>query len=458
MTDDSTADALRTILASLDPPLTLEAVHPLTGGASRQTFSIDASTAAGEARRLIAQREVSVELRHQRGMAAEAEIVALAHQHGVPVPTVVATNESHPDAGFGRSFFITQAVEGETIARRILRDDEFATARANLGAQLGRAIATLHQIDPGLLPTLERPDDLQLWGDKMTEIDLQSPIFALGLRWLDQHRPEPNADRIVHGDFRIGNLIIDENGLAAVIDWELAHIGDPYEDLGWVCTRAWRFGGAAPVAGIAPYEELFDAYESVSGQPVDRDAVRWWELLGSLKWGIMCGTQAERHRSGAMESMEHLAIGNRMAEQEYDVVCALLPDDVSPAQIADGIEELNLDQAGAPQRGMPTASELSHALHGFLMNKLSPGVGPELKFHTRVAANIAAMISRQSHAGAIWQERHNTRLHALSCDTDAELVARIEAGDFDGNLSALAAVLAPSAAERLAIVNPKWLL
>jgi aminoglycoside phosphotransferase (APT) family kinase protein len=147
-----------------------------------------------------------------------------------------------------------------------------------------------------------------------------SPTLELAFRWLVLNRPEPTRKVVVHGDFRLGNLIIDEQGIAAVLDWELVHLGDPMEDLGWLCTRAWRFGGAGPVAGVGSYDELFEAYEKASGFAVDPVVATWWELYGTVKWGVICVVQANRHLSGAERSVELAAIGRRLCEQEYDAL------------------------------------------------------------------------------------------------------------------------------------------
>jgi aminoglycoside phosphotransferase (APT) family kinase protein len=113
---------------------------------------------------------------------------------------------------------------------------------------------------------------------------------------------------------------VNEHGLAAILDWELAHLGDPMEDLGWLCVRAWRFGGAQPVAGLGTYDELFDAYEKESGIRPDFDVVRWWEILGTLKWGVICISQAATHLNGLVRSHELAAIGRRVCENEYDLI------------------------------------------------------------------------------------------------------------------------------------------
>ena len=128
---------------------------------------------------------------------------------------------------------------------------------------------------------------------------------------------------LFRSDFRLGNLMIGADGLRAVLDWELAHLGDPMEDLGWLCVKAWRFGSPKPVAGVGDYRELIDAYAAESGLDVDPDVVHWWEVLGTLKWGIMCIMQAQSHLSGAARSHELAAIGRRVCENEHDLFLAL---------------------------------------------------------------------------------------------------------------------------------------
>ncbi len=150
------------------------------------------------------------------------------------------------------------------------------------------------------------------------------PAIELGLRWLDQNRPPSHRTTVVHGDFRLGNLIVGPDGLRAVLDWELAHLGDPLEDLGWLCVRAWRFGESKPVGGFGEYDELFGSYAVASGTEVDPEVVRWWQILGTLKWGVMCIMQASSHLGGWSRSVELAAIGRRVCENEHDLL-ELLP-------------------------------------------------------------------------------------------------------------------------------------
>jgi aminoglycoside phosphotransferase (APT) family kinase protein len=216
-------------------------------------------------------------------------------------------------------------IHGETIPRRILRDDAFVAARPKLAAQCGRVLAAIHRVPvagvPGLPPAA---DPLDQWRDTLDLLAQPHPAFELGLRWLAANRPTPRPPTLVHGDFRNGNLIVGPDGLRAVLDWELAHAGDPLEDLGWLCVRAWRFGVDRRVGGFGDVEDLVAAYEAESATTIDLDALRWWETLGTLRWGVMCIMQASVHLTGAVRSVELAAIGRRVCENEWDLL-NLLP-------------------------------------------------------------------------------------------------------------------------------------
>jgi len=239
----------------------------------------------------------------------------------VPVAEVIA-NSAQPSA-IGSAYMILSAVEGETIARKILRDDEFAVARQRLTRDFGHALAQLHRISADAVPGLQTQDQVSMYRDVLDATGQPHPAFELAFKWLETHRPRSRPPAFVHGDFRLGNVIVGPAGLAAVIDWELAHLGDPMEDLGWLCTKAWRFGSPHPVAGIGEYRDLMDAYEEASGVAVDPDELLWWEVVGTLKWGIMCIGQANAHTSGVARSHELAAIGRRVCENEHDLFLAL---------------------------------------------------------------------------------------------------------------------------------------
>ncbi|HEY5024342.1 MAG TPA: phosphotransferase family protein [Acidimicrobiales bacterium] len=308
------------VSAALGSPVDVESVARLPGGASRETWSFVARHADRTTTKLVLRRDppgapIS-------GLRLEAALVRAAARAGVPVPRVVVAGDE--TAGLDATFMIMEFVEGETIARRILRDDRFADVRPLLAAQCGRALAAIHRIPAVEIPGLAGGDPLEQLRGLLDRLGQPHPAFELGLRWLAGSRPARSAETVVHGDFRNGNLIIGPDGIRAVLDWELAHRGDPLEDLGWLCVKAWRFGASLPVGGFGTVEELLAAYEDAGGRAVDAGALHWWQVLGTLRWGIICIVQALTHTTGAVRSVELAAIGRRVCEVEWDLL-ELLP-------------------------------------------------------------------------------------------------------------------------------------
>lgn len=304
--------ALGEVLGAQD----IAGLRRLSGGASRETWSFTA-----DGRRLILQRERSGGSRLGGAMAVEAALITEAAAAGVPVAPLVATgDESSP---IGAPFLVLGHVDGETIPRKLLRDDEYAAARGHLARDLGTILAAVHRIPLEAGAGLEAQDQVEQFLGVLDLLGEPHPALELGLRWLGGNRPPATAPAIVHGDFRNGNLIIDPDGVQAVADWELAHIGDPIEDLGWLCVKAWRFGSPHPAGGFGSREELCAAYEAAGGRPVAPDALRWWEVMGTVKWGVMCIVQARAHLDGASRSVELATIGRRVCENEHDVLTLL---------------------------------------------------------------------------------------------------------------------------------------
>lgn len=296
----------------------------LTGGASQETWAFDAETDAGRIPLILrrgaggAARESS----HAVTLADEARLIGLAAEAGVPVPRVCAVlPEGH---ALGAGYLMTR-VQGETIPRRFLRDPRFAAARAGLARQCGEILARLHRIAPARLPAMRAAParvELEHYLETYRAHGESRPVFMLAAQWLRANAPDADLPLgLVHGDFRSGNLMIDEHGVAAVLDWELAHLGDPMEDLGWLCVNSWRFGhDEHPVGGFGTREDLFAGYEAAGGLRVDPQRVRYWQVLGTLKWGVMCGNMLSVFRRGEDRSIERAAIGRRASETEIDLL------------------------------------------------------------------------------------------------------------------------------------------
>ncbi|MFI7612245.1 phosphotransferase family protein [Nonomuraea terrae] len=312
-------DLLAIVRKALGDGAAIASSTRLPGGASRETWALDAVTPGGGRHELILRLDSPGAPPEGGGaagwgLAAEARLMRAAAGAGVPVPRIVAC---------GETYILMTRVPGETIPRKILRDDAYAAARPRLARQCGQALAAIHRMPLSSVPDDGGQDPLLRWRDVLDQLGQPHPVFELALRRLAATRPPGGRRTVVHGDFRNGNLIIGPEGIRAVLDWELAHAGDPLEDLGWLCVKAWRFGSPLPVGGFGGYDELIEGYERSGGQLVEREALRWWETFGVLKWGVICVMQAMRHLRGGARSVELAAIGRRVCETEWDLLSML---------------------------------------------------------------------------------------------------------------------------------------
>jgi len=316
---------LRDVLAAtveehLGAGVRIEDLAPLVGGASRELWSFE--LVIGEERRACVLRRDPEGVEDPAGRRREFEVLRAAYDGGVPVPEPLWFVESDRGAGF-----VMERLEGEAIARRLLRDDRYAVARERLTGELGAAAAAIHAISLDGLKSLEAPDghpaEAAIAGleSELDRVGEPHPALELGLRWLRRHLPEPVPPGLVHGDLRTGNLLVDEHGLVGVLDWELCHGGDPAEDLGWLCIRSWRFGADdRPAGGFGSRDELLAAYAAAGGREVTREELRFWEAFANVRWGVICLVQAHAHLSGAVRSLERAAIGRRTCEPEWDLL------------------------------------------------------------------------------------------------------------------------------------------
>lgn len=443
MNQPQASDVAARLEAVLGAPV--DRLERLSGGASRETWAFR----AGE-RELILRRDPPGRAGDFGSMALEGTAIRAAAAAGLAVPEVVVVDDGEH---LGSAGMVMARVEGETVARRILRDDAFAAARAALTAQLAAFVAGLHRIGVERVPGLPAPDALEYLEEMYAEVDDVSPTFAAALRWLHRNRPPGGEERVVvHGDLRLGNVIVGPDGLRAVIDWELVHAGHPVEDLAWVCVKAWRFGAAPEAAGVGTIAELLEAYEAAGGRRVDRPTFDWWLVEKTLQWGIMCMKQAAAHLTGLDRSVELAAIGRRVAEVEWDLLELLAPDSrpspVTPTTASD---------TGPDLYGRPTAEELLEAAQEFLLGPVSDSTGGQVRFHAKVAANVLATVTRQLQQRAAAEERTRLGLDGLGAKDLAELAVAIEAGHFDGRDAELHPFLRQTVHDRLAVANPRHL-
>ncbi len=391
------ADALHDRLG----PVTIKGMTRLSGGASRETWAFDAIRSDGSAAELVLRRDPLGRPSEPGAMGREALAITAAGVAGLAAPEVLLWTDG-PEM-WESAGLVMRRVAGETIARRILRDDFYRQARGALVGQLGQFAAGLHALEvTGDFPA-PAPDPLGELRGLLGTFGPASPTFELALQALEAEPPPPRGPVLVHGDLRLGNLIVGPEGLRAVIDWELVHTGSPAEDLGWLCVKAWRFGAGPPAAGVGTREELLAAYRAAGGDDISLEELRWWEILGTLRWGVMCMSQAQAHLSGAHRSVELAAIGRRVCEQEWDLLLLLAPDAAAGAAARRPGPEGLPRPVPAPY-GRPTVSELLDAVRGFLTDQVMPATTGQVAFHARVAANVLGIVARELELGPVPQE------------------------------------------------------
>ena len=307
----------------LGTPHTVEELRRLSGGASRETWSFEAVAGDGSRLALVLRRDPT----GAGGLSApvdECRLIQAAGLAGVPVAPVRFRLTPEDDLGVG---FATDFLAGETLGRRIVTDEHLAPARAVLARQCGEVLAALHTVPveaSGLAPPSDNRSpaaaQLDLFEGLLDGYDVARPVLELALRWLRTNETDDGRRVVAHGDLRVGNLIVGPEGIRAVLDWELAHVGHPAEDVGWLCVRSWRFGGPGRVGGCGSLDDLLAAYTARGGQAVSADEVRYWEVLGNLRWAVIAVAQAFSHLHGLRRSVELAAIGRRVSEVEHDLM------------------------------------------------------------------------------------------------------------------------------------------
>ena len=370
----------------------------LSGGASRQMWSF----VAGD-RRLVFRRDPPG-APSTVGMEREAGLLRAARAAGMAVPDVLLAKPS---------YLVMSWLDGETLPRRILRDDRFADARQILLPQCAQQLALLHtRVSVSRVEGLPVLDPLVDVTYRLDNTGEPHPAFELALRWLAINRPEPVTSAVLHGDFRLGNLMVDESGLVAVLDWELAHVGDPVQDLAWLCVRSWRFGSPLPAAGLGTRQQLVEAYTAAGGAPVDASALHWWEVFCTLNWGVMCVEQARVHLTGGVRSVELAAVGRRACEVELDVL------DLLPV-------EWETNDAPAPGAAppsdlhdRPSVAELLEAVREFLATLDLTGHDAFLR---KVSDRVLRVVERETSLGPVLDREHADRLAGLGVADTQEL-------------------------------------
>ncbi len=307
----------------------------LPGGASKETWAFDLATGQnGEEKMLplVLRIERSSPLPASLDLEKEFQLLREMYGAGIQVPKPYwSGNEA-----LGNPFYILARIKGETLVRRLQREDRYEKARKIIPGQLAEILARIHRISPGdaefdFMPRRSRTDspalnELLFYESLLDRFSPDPhPAIELVMRWLKGHLPPARDQVLLHGDYRLGNIIFNEQGVQSILDWELAHIGDPHEDIGYISVQAWRFGqDAKPIGGIGLREDFYQAYEQAGGHPLDRESLVYWEIFGNLKWAVITILQTIPFLQGASRSIELASLGRKTAEVELQMLAFLI--------------------------------------------------------------------------------------------------------------------------------------
>jgi aminoglycoside phosphotransferase (APT) family kinase protein len=392
------------------------------------------------------------------GLAVEALLMQTAANAGVPEPKVHYVLQ--PDDGIGPGF-IMQWLEGFTLGAQIVKAPELEQIRPQLAYRCGEVLARIHGIDlaaSGLdqhLQQLSAEDYVRQTWQRYQDFDTAQPMIDYTARWLLDNLPQNVSPKLVHNDFRNGNVMVNSDGIVAVLDWEVAHIGDPMRDLGWILTHSWRFGrDHLPVGGFGETADLFAGYESVSGVPVDSATVKFWQVFGSFWWAVGCLGMAEHYRNGPDKTVERPAIGRRSSECQVDCVNLLIPGPV------------DLETPRQQSNAMPRVEELLNSVSGFLRQDVMGETQGRAQFMARVAANSLDIVQREFALAEVCLAGEKRRLADLFEVADAaavqldELRWRLVQSLRDGSMALdtpqLQAHLRATVVNQIAIDQPRY--
>ncbi len=331
--DASKTDALSAWLSqALAGSVAVTAAFLLGGGAVQENWRIDVQVDGGPragSHTWVMRTDAAQRLSLSLDREAEFAVLKAAHASGVPVaePIVRCTDADV----IGRPFLIQAFVEGQAQARQIVRHPELANFGDRLAADLGRTLAAIHAITPtarelSALPIPMQPPAKVLVASLKAALASASqtrPALEYVLTWLDAHVPATPRITLVHGDFRTGNYILDGTKLAAILDWEFAHWGDPDEDIGWLCARCWRFGNDTDnqeAGGIGSRRALYDAYAAASGRKIGAATIAYWEVMAAAKWAVIAVLQGDRFLTGGETAIELALTGLMAPEMEFDAL------------------------------------------------------------------------------------------------------------------------------------------
>lgn len=459
-TDDLFKPLLEKVLSrALSNFKNITSYRQLTAGASQETYCIECKGSDGKFKVALRRGQPTSESESSVGgisLAAEARLFTVATKHGIPSPKVLYELTEEDELGPG---FFMNWLEGETMGHKINRAPELADVRPKLARQCGEILAQIHAIDykAEKLDSFLDISDTELmvrecW-DSYKALNVPIPMIDYTARWLLENIPTKGTPCLIHSDFRNGNLMVNQDGINAVLDWELARIGDPMQDLGYLCVNSWRFGNAdKPVGGFGQLQDLLSGYESVSGVKVNEKDVHYWIVFGSFWWSVTSLNMFETWRTGETPSAERPVIGRRSSEAQMDCVNLLFPGDFT-------LPDVKTDLSSGTM--MPMPAELMVGAIDFLQNTVAPTSDSHSSFIAKVVANSLGIAQREMLYGTEAAIQEKERLEEVTGKDGTldnlrlQLVSDLQ-GDMALNNSKLQGHLRQTVATQLFIDQPKY--
>jgi len=428
----------------------------LTGGASAATWSFKYQDKPLVLRQKVTDpTEIIEDMPDLQSVSlkTEAELITRARENGVRAPHIHAVTEAGSSLG---EAVLMEQVMGEALPQRLFKDPKYEKALLGLTDECAKSLAKIHEISfetlKGELETRTPRDALFILESQFKSFGQTSPVLASAFSWMNENCPSSGEAVLLHGDFRMGNLLIDEEGISAVLDWELSHIGDPVSDISFFCAPPWRFGRYKKQAGgVGEMADLISTYETTSGRQVDAQRLLWWRLHASVNWCLICMIMANMWRSGADRELERIVIGTRVSESEVDIL--LLFDEIYGFQDKINLAHLNTD--GNSGKGETKPEELTQAISEWLTQDIIPTTSGRKGFKARVARNAIGMLQRQSQSGSLFSEAQEQRLSKLSVKA-ADLCSQLLNGTLNIQSNELRHHLKLSTMEQLFIDQPKY--
>ncbi|MEO0033768.1 MAG: hypothetical protein RIS94_3526 [Pseudomonadota bacterium] len=381
---EAMARALARVMARAGAGGPVRDLQRLSGGANMESWRFACGTQAFVLRRAPSAQWLAGRV---LDMAGEAAVIRLAHGAGVPAPRVVCELEPGDALGIG---FVMECLPGSADPQGAL------AGGAALAADIAGAMARIHAIDPvraAFLPVLDARAGVEGLVAQFEAAGGDRPLIALGLAWLRANLPPAVRPCVVHGDLRIGNVMVAEGRLSGVLDWELAHLGDGHEDLAYGCMAVWRFGRVDRAAfGLADVEALAQAYAAAGGDAFDAARFRFWLVYRTVWWALGCLQMGRAWRDGSDRSLERVVVARRAGEQELDLLMLLEAE-------APGVERARALPPSAPANaapvGEPDAGEILTTVSEWLAATVKPLLAGRERWELAVAQNALGIVRRE---------------------------------------------------------------